>query len=610
MQTRCSGCGKILSVPDGAQATHGKCPHCNKVVDIEGAERVGLGPGDVVGDFRVDALIGRGGMATVYRGTQLSLDRPVAIKVLAPQLARRSRFVERFQREAKLLAQLSHHNIVGVLVAGTHDDFYYLVMELVEGESLRERLRREGKIPFAEAARLIDGVAAGLEYAHNHDVLHRDIKPANILITREGVPKIADFGIARLLGRETDVQRRLTMARTRMGSAHYMAPEQMKDAASVDHRADVYALGVMFYEMLTGELPIGQFKPASRLAQGVPLATDRIIRQALATQPDERFQTVARFRALVQRLSLTGLPTRLGAPRRTGQPRAARQRPPRRKKLPLPLLIGLGATVAAALLIVVLALGRSGRKPPQAIAPPPGPRTSPPRVPAVTPPPKHVGPPTAPPGKTVEPPMPAGDWVSLFDGKSLDGWQKVWRFHMPRKYGSGKSGEATLAPAKQCVILELGDPISGIHCKTKMPTTNYEVELEAASADGEKPAFRVVFPLGGTHCTLAVTGGEVSHVGLELVDSKSMADNGTAASVDLDPAKWHRLRLRVTDAKVVAWMNGQQVVEQSREGHDLNRSVYYRHVQNLGLCARGARPAFRNVRFRRLRAARAMPAGP
>ncbi len=380
MQIKCSHCGKILTVPDGSEVAQGKCPHCKETLDLAKAERVGLNPGDVLGDFRVDALIGKGGMATVYRGTQVSLDRPVAIKLLAPHLARRPKFVERFQREAKLLAQLSHNNIVGVLSVGTKDDdTYYLVMEFVEGESLRERLRREGRIPFEDAAKLIDGVAAGLEYAHNHDVLHRDIKPANILLTAEGVPKIADFGIARLVGRDTGMQQRLTMAQTQMGSAHYMAPEQMKDAATVDHRADIYALGVMFYEMLTGELPIGQFKPPSRVAPGVPAQVDRIIRQALAASPDERYQTVAQFRALVQRLSLTGLPTRIqeGRPRvaqpplRQGSGQAsAVSRGARKKKSPLPLLIGSGALVAAAILIAVVVLG-GGKKSQQAVVPPP-----------------------------------------------------------------------------------------------------------------------------------------------------------------------------------------------------------------------------------------------
>ncbi|NQT87255.1 protein kinase, partial [bacterium] len=247
MQIKCPHCTKVLSAPENADVAQGKCPHCGELVDLAEAERVGIGAGDVLGDFRVEKLVGRGGMATVYRGAQISLDRPVAVKVLAPQLAKRAHFVERFQREAKVLAQLSHHNIVSVLAVGANEDTNYLVMEYVEGESLRARLTRDGKIPFAEAASLIDGVAAGLEYAHNHDVLHRDIKPGNILITKEGVPKIVDFGIARLAGAEGAAQQRLTVAQTQMGSAHYMAPEQMHDAASADHRADIYALGVMFY---------------------------------------------------------------------------------------------------------------------------------------------------------------------------------------------------------------------------------------------------------------------------------------------------------------------------------------------------------------------------
>jgi serine/threonine protein kinase len=362
MQIRCPHCNQVLNAPDDADVEQGKCPHCGEVVDIKAAERVGIGTGDVLGDFRVDRLIGRGGMAAVYRGTQVSLDRPVAVKVLASQLAKRSDFVERFHREAKVLAQLSHHNVVSVLAVGEHEKTYYLVMEYVEGESLRARLTRDGSIPFAEAVGLIDGVAAGLEYAHNHDVLHRDIKPGNILITAEGVPKIADFGLARLTGADEAAQQRLTMARTRMGSAHYMAPEQMHDAAAADHRADIYALGVMFYEMLTGKLPMGRFAPASK-TPGVPRAVDRILHQALTESPDERIQTAAQFRALVQRLSLIGQPTRVQegghAPRRHHH---------EQKKSPMPLILGaVGLLVAAVVAFFAL---RGGEPEPQVKQPP------------------------------------------------------------------------------------------------------------------------------------------------------------------------------------------------------------------------------------------------
>ena len=318
MRVKCPQCGQVVTAPDDAKDAQGRCPHCDATFGLAAAERVGLSAGDRLGDFRIDGLIGRGGMATVYRATQLSLDRPVAIKVLAPRLARRKQFVERFQREAQVLGQLSHPHIVRVLSVGAEGDTYYLVMEYADGESLRARLSREGALPFDEAARLIGQVAAGLEYAHSQGVLHRDIKPGNILIMADGTPKIADFGIAGLVGGDTAKQH-LTMAGAQLGSAHYVAPEQMKDASRVDHRADIYALGVLLYKVLTAELPVGQFKPASSLVPGVPPSVDRVIATALAPSPDERYDTAAAFRAALQSAAAAGPPPKIRVHKRRAQ---------------------------------------------------------------------------------------------------------------------------------------------------------------------------------------------------------------------------------------------------------------------------------------------------
>ena len=351
MRIRCPQCGKTLTIPEGAMAAQGNCPHCHSTIDLSRAQRVGVSAGDVLGDFRVGEAIGRGGMATVYRGTQISLERPVAIKVLATALARRPHFVERFQREAKVLAKLSHANIVSVLSVGSQGEIYYLVMEYVDGESLRARLDRDGPLPLGEATRIIDLVGAGLECAHAHGVLHRDIKPGNILIAADGTPKIADFGIACITGRDTSHRQRLTQAQAQMGSAHYMAPEQIKDAAAVDQRADIYGLGVLLYEALTGELPIGQFKPASRLAPGVPPAVDRLLRTALATSPDDRFATVAQFRAMLHRAALRAAPTQI----QTRQAPRQQQKPSR-----APYLVGAASLLVALGLAVWFAAFRGG----------------------------------------------------------------------------------------------------------------------------------------------------------------------------------------------------------------------------------------------------------
>ncbi|NQT87646.1 protein kinase, partial [bacterium] len=257
-----------------------------------------LQPGDTLGGCRIEGLLGRGGMAVVYKAVQLSLERHVALKVLPANLARNDQFVKRFSREASALARLSHSNIVSILDKGVENHTYYFVMEYVEGKSLQGRLQREKKLSPQETHDILQGVCAALEYAHEHKIVHRDLKPGNILLDPNGTPKLADFGIARIIEAGTAAaDRQLTMEHTVMGSADYMAPEQRRDAAKADHRADIYALGVMVYQMLTGHLPVGTFKPASRLVAGLSPAVDRAIRTALAPEPDDRFSSVARFRA-------------------------------------------------------------------------------------------------------------------------------------------------------------------------------------------------------------------------------------------------------------------------------------------------------------------------
>jgi len=256
-----------------------------------------LPPGAVLGGCRIEGLLGRGGMGVVYKARQLSLDRTVALKALPTHFAHNKQFVERFNREASALARLSHPNIVGILDKGVEGETYYFVMEHVEGRSLRDRLLRERQLSPQETIELTQGICAALEYAHEKNIVHRDLKPGNILLDADGTPKLADFGIARIIGTATGVSEQLTMAHTTMGSADYMAPEQRHDAASADHRADIYALGVMVYQMLTGQLPVGTFKPVSRLVAGLSTGFDRVIRAALAPSPKDRFDSVAKFRA-------------------------------------------------------------------------------------------------------------------------------------------------------------------------------------------------------------------------------------------------------------------------------------------------------------------------
>lgn len=202
--------------------------------------------------YRLDELIGRGGMASVWRATDTVLAREVAVKRLHAGLLADEEHAERFRREAMLVARLSHPNLVHLLDRGEDAHGPYLVMELVEGENLKTRVRREGALPAAEAARICAQVGRALAYAQAQGVVHRDIKGQNVLLTPEGVVKLTDFGIARSI--EADGQAGLTRTDMMVGSADYLSPEQA-DGRPVDARTDVYSLGIVLYECLTGELP-------------------------------------------------------------------------------------------------------------------------------------------------------------------------------------------------------------------------------------------------------------------------------------------------------------------------------------------------------------------
>ncbi|MBJ7456791.1 MAG: serine/threonine protein kinase, partial [Thermoleophilia bacterium] len=202
--------------------------------------------------YRLDELIGRGGMAAVWSATDTVLGRPVAVKRLHAGLLADAEHAERFRREAMLVARLSHPNLVHLLDRGDDPEGPYLVMELVEGENLKTRVRREGALDPDDAARICAQVGRALAYAHAQGVVHRDIKAQNVLITPDGGVKLADFGIARLM--EPDGQHGLTRTDMLMGSADYLSPEQA-DGRPVDARTDVYSLGILLYECLTGALP-------------------------------------------------------------------------------------------------------------------------------------------------------------------------------------------------------------------------------------------------------------------------------------------------------------------------------------------------------------------
>ncbi len=258
--------------------------------------------GETLGGYRIEEAIGRGGMGLVYRARQLSLDRAVALKVLPTELAENQQIVARFQREIRLLSTLSHPNIVAIYDGGIDRErgLSYYVMELVDGVTLRDVIEAKELRP-EQALALVPPICDALAYAHSRGLVHRDIKPANLLLDQEGRVKIADFGLSRLID-DADDHARITQTHQLMGTIEYMAPEQREGAKLVDHRADIYSLGVVIYEMLTGELPIGRFDPPSRKVQ-VDVRLDDVVLRVLEKDPARRYQQVSDVGVDVRRFS-------------------------------------------------------------------------------------------------------------------------------------------------------------------------------------------------------------------------------------------------------------------------------------------------------------------
>jgi serine/threonine protein kinase len=271
--------------------------------------------GRVVGPYQVQAQIGRGGMATVYKGFHPELQRPVALKVLDRSLIGTPELVQRFRREAQTIAALRHPNIVQVFDFGSLDDGQYLAMEYVEGSDLQAEMahRREENRPFSaeEILRLLSQIADALDYAHRQGVIHRDVKPGNVLLTADGQPILSDFGLAAL--RRTRATLITTIGQNVLGTPEYTAPEQALDAQEAGPASDLYSLGCIAYELITGHLPfeaesalsialahIGE-EPTlpSRHVPDLPAAVEAALLQALAKSPEDRFPTA---RALVEAL--------------------------------------------------------------------------------------------------------------------------------------------------------------------------------------------------------------------------------------------------------------------------------------------------------------------
>ena len=259
--------------------------------------------GTQLGNYRVIARLGEGGMGTVYRATDTMLDRDVALKVLRPELARQAALVERFRAEAVALARLRHEHIAALYGLDRQGDELVMVMEYVSGETLEARLARTGRMSWQESIPVLRGVLAALGHAHVRGVVHRDIKPANVMIDGDGVVKVMDFGIARLMG-----ENRQTRAGVAIGTPSYMAPEQLR-GEDVDGRTDLYAAGALLFELLTGRVAFQADSDYSLMMQqlneppeapstivaGVPRALDGAVARAMSKKPTQRFASATDF---------------------------------------------------------------------------------------------------------------------------------------------------------------------------------------------------------------------------------------------------------------------------------------------------------------------------
>jgi serine/threonine protein kinase len=319
---RCPKCGR--SIPD--EAPQGLCPKClllQAAIPTEGGNARPEQPlpptreelAAAFPQLEILELIGQGGMGFVFKARQPKLERLVALKILSQPLASEPAFAERFTREGRVLARLNHPNIVTIHDFGQENGFFFLLMEFVDGVNLRQAMK-VGRFTPAQALTIVPKICEALEFAHHEGILHRDIKPENILLDTKGRVKIADFGIAKLMAGSDSAAgqggavgpanpAQLTETGNALGTPDYMAPEQREHPEEVDQRADIYSLGVVFYELLTGELPLGRFPPPSEKSAADP-RVDKVVLRTLEKERERRYQQVGEVKTEVETIAAGG----------------------------------------------------------------------------------------------------------------------------------------------------------------------------------------------------------------------------------------------------------------------------------------------------------------
>jgi eukaryotic-like serine/threonine-protein kinase len=299
-----------------------------------------------LGDFKLLKKLGQGGMGEVYLALQCSLDRKVALKILSKELAKKPGLIDRFTREARAMAKLDHPYAVKAFVAESDKGLHYVAIEYIDGKSMQDWMDQLKRLSIGDSVRVVLDCADALQQAHEINLIHRDIKPDNILLTRRGVVKVADFGLAKVID---DEDMSMTRSGTGMGTPLYMPPEQARSAKHVDHRSDIYALGCTLYYFITGKLPFraeslvdlisakeaGKFKSARKLNSEVPERLDLIIDRAIASDPAHRYQSVADFANDLESLGVaSGALTFVDEPTATGAARTPARRADATTKAP------------------------------------------------------------------------------------------------------------------------------------------------------------------------------------------------------------------------------------------------------------------------------------
>lgn len=533
--------------------------------------------------FEFVELLGQGGMGAVYKARQPRLDRYVAIKLL-PAFAGvdEHNFGERFEREARAMAKMNHPNIVTVHDFGETDGGHrYIVMEFVDGYDLHHAIQ-SGELTSKHVLAWIPPICKALDYAHEHGLVHRDIKPANILISKEGEVKVGDFGLAKLVGRKHETS--ITRTQVSMGTPDYAAPEALEEGGVVDRRADIYSMGVLFYELLTGKVPRGAWKPPSAYTD-IDTRLDQIIIKAMQPDPEHRYQTVAQLSNSLNEVRkspkmvvaqsgskqlLTGtvnVPSQKELEKLKSTGPSSSKTSSRKKQRTHPVVvagIAIGGVLLAVgvILLLMMKLDANNKaaaklpkesKPPPVVNPGDSAKKDPVVVEAKKPKPKptppvrpKVEPPKRPQFVVQDPPRPADGWVDLMEG-------------LVTKH-PGVDGDWSLGDDGVVTVLgefAKGDPARIPFAVPGPFKANYEVKMEISQL-GSKRMFGVMFPVGPTNVFFAISAPsrleKVTYCGLAMVDGfpASHPQNPTRSAIELDEERIYNFDLQVvTDGRNV-----------------------------------------------------------